>query len=738
MPRSSNFRVRSGPGSAFYFKYMNLRVCSLLLSGAAWWCGESSLLAQDTAKAEAAAGIVPNRGEAQALAGSWSLDFWPRWPREKEYFKDCLASNWTDALARGYYLDPRSLSPDRHYGVIVPRFGVIHDGPNFVVEVPARRVVGAIGGPGFAFSPKAEVGWGCHWAPDSSAVVIEQNAESKKSWGHVIWRLVELHDGYIAKDTDLMKNHGKVPAWLDNKAIPTDERSKPVPDVSPAVLAESSPSVDAWSVQREGGIGPLHMVKGGAQVGTLASVKAVGADASGTVRELSSDEMPGLPISFFSFDEKWLFVNQIVRADPETGRQWRTAALYWRNDSAEDKALIWKAPMSGSFEDMAWDAFARRNLLPPQSVAPPDANGFRDRTIEFVNWSMKASRVLLYMRARNGAVVDKSGRPAYYRWYCYFNTTKLAFEPPSELEDLNKELKTRWTSGNESVKPDRVPLRVSDAENSTTFAPYTDPDPEAEAALNQNYKVLLERLGKDGAEKVRKKQRAWLLYRDTLAQVHALNRWSEFTDAALLEGRFLTTSRRADEFEQEAIAASNGKPNTAIREKSPDGKFAMLYTFADDNISQGGMPHGAELVTLPDRRTVMDLFSEGGNRGMQGYWSADSKYFLFHASSRRVGDVAVYERRGQEFEELKWPEGVMDKYGPKPRKGEKSYHYDGVDVSFVRWLGPKKFLAHRVEQFDVEDGNGNQRTIAADYDLVIAIEKGKLVIEKATKTKSDN
>jgi len=172
------------------------------------------------------------------------------------------------------------------------------------------------------------------------------------------------------------------------------ERSEEVADVSLAVLAQSSPSVDAWIVQREGGIGPLHMMKGGSRVGTPAPMKTVGADASGVVREMSSDEMPGLPICFFSLDEKWLFVNQIVRADPETGRQWRTAALYWRNDSAEGNAPIWKAPMSGSFEDMAWDAFARRNQVPPESVAPPDANGFRDRTIEFVNWSMKASRVL--------------------------------------------------------------------------------------------------------------------------------------------------------------------------------------------------------------------------------------------------------------------------------------------------------------------------------------------------------
>ena len=719
---------------------MKLRFCRLLVLGAAWWAGDLALLAQDHAPAEAVknAGSDPGNAQAPAPAGGWSLDFWSRWPANYRDFKDCVGGNITDALARGYYLDPRSLSPDRHYGVIVPRFGVIQDGPNFVVEVAARRVVGVIGGPGFAFPPKAEVGWGYHWAPDGSSVVIEQNAELKKNWAHVSWRLEELRDGYIAKDTDLLKNPGKVPAWLDAKAEPTHERSEPVADVSPAVLAESSPSADAWSVQREGGVGPLQMMKGGVRVGTLAPAKAVGADASGAVRELSSDEMPGLPICFFSLDEKWLFVNQIKRIDPETGRQWRTAALYWRNDSAEDKAAMWKPPVSGSLEDMAWDAFARRNQVSPESVAPPDANGFRDRTIEFVNWSMNATRALLYLRARNGKVIDKSGRPAYYRWYCYFDTTKLAFLPPDELEAINKDLRSRWNSGNETVTPDHVAMRVADANNSTSYEPYAERDPDSEQALNHNYQVLLERVGKEGEGTVRKRQREWLLYRDTLAQAHALNRWSEFTAVALLEGRYLTTRRRADGFEEEAIAAGQGKPNTVLREKSPDGKFAVLYTYADDNISQDGTPQGAELVTLPDRHSVMDLYSEVGNRGLRGYWSADSKYFLFHAASRREGDVAVYERHGQEFEELKWPEGVLEKLGPKPRKGERSYHFDGVDVDFKHWLGPKKFLAHRVEQFDVENGNGDQRTIAADYDLVIAIEKGKVVVEKATKTKSDN
>jgi len=169
--------------------------------------------------------------------GSWALDFWPRWPKPTGGVTDCFASAWTDALARGYFVDPRSISPDRRYAVIVPRFGVVREGPNFIVELNLRRVVGVVGGPGFAFEKKAEAGWRYTWAPDSASLVIEQTGEFKKDWARVGWRLIELRDGFIAREIDLLKNPGKAPAWLDTKEPPTHERSEPVADGSPAVLA---------------------------------------------------------------------------------------------------------------------------------------------------------------------------------------------------------------------------------------------------------------------------------------------------------------------------------------------------------------------------------------------------------------------------------------------------------------------------------------------------------------------
>lgn len=715
---------------------MKTRVWCLLL-GAAYGLGAWPVWAQNVPAApeKESKQSASQSASAAGVPGSWAVDFWTRWPIGREDFFDVIFGGSTDALAHGYYLDPRSISPDQRFGVIVPRFGIVREAPNFLVEIPARRVAGVLDGAGFAFAPKAEVGWSYQWSADSTALVIEQAGVSPKGWVRQSWRLVEVRDGYVSKQTDLLKTPAKTPPWVDAKAPPAHDRSEPpASSKAPLVLAQSSSKEDAWSVQRDGNAGPLFMVKGGARVCSLPPIKTVGEDAKGALREISGNEMPGLPLCFFAPDERWLFVNQISRTDPETGRQWRSAALYWRNDDAEDKKLTWKVPFSGTFEDLIWEGFIRRNSLAPQTVAPPDANGFRDRSIEFVNWSEKSGRILLYLRARNATVTAKDVKPAYYRAFCYFDTARLAFDAPFELDSSNDELRTRWNSSNESLTPKNIPLRVGDPGGSALFAPYDELDSFADGALNSSYKAVLERLGKDAVEETRKVQRAWLAYRDTIARVHVLNRWTSFPDYVLHEGQFLATRRRADVLREEALALHKG-PNTVVREKSPDGKFGVLYTYADDNIEQDGNPQGASLVSLPDRKELIDFYEEGVNRSMNGSWSPDSRYLAYHSGTRRMAGFTVYERRGNTFTALKMPD--LEGYQPKTKKNERSYHFDGSDLELKRWLGGGKIRAHYSIQFDVSDGS-QDRTVAADFDMILAIEKGKVVIEKATRVASDS
>lgn len=716
---------------------MKSRLCCLLLVGSACWGSDVLLRAQDGASA---AGDKPAPGTAQAqpLTESWSTDFWPRWPKETENFRDCFAATWSDALALGYFLDSRSLSPDGKYGVIIPRFGVVREGPNFIVDVPQRWIVGALDGKGFAFPQKAAVGWRYRWAPDGTALAIEQTGEPRQDLQRVSWRLVELRDGYIAKETDLLKNPGKIPAWLDRTLALGYERSAPPAGSTGAPLAQSSAGDAAWKVRRDPEGGPLRIVQKGARAGTLPPVRSIGADAKGVVRELTSEEMPGLPLCFFSLNEEGLFVNQITRVDPGTGTQWRTGALYRLGTAADGSSAQWSNPLTESFEEQAWNAFSQQSRVPPKKVGPPDASGFRDRTIEFVNWSPDSRRILLYLRARNENVTDKNGQPAYFRWYTFFDVKKLEFETTIQIDDANDDLRKRWNTADESLPEPMTHLRAENPGDVSFFAPTSAVDDFAEDDLNKNYRALLERVGPEAVEEVRRKQRAWLAYRDTLSRIHVLNRWSSFaTEALLHEGRFLATHLQAEVLKNEAVAAQPGA-NIVLREKSPDGKFGLLYTYSDEDVAHEGRVDGVEVVALPARKKVIDLFDDSVNRSLKATWSADSKYLAFHASSRRVGGFTIYERRGDTFEALEMPELTGEKYAAKRKKGEREYHFDGSDLVLKRWLGPGKLLAHYSVQVEVEDTVGHGRPATADFDLVLAIVKGKVIIEKATRTEPEN
>ena len=98
--------------------------------------------------------------------------------------------------------------------------------------------------------------------------------------------------------------------------------------------------------------------------------------------------------------------------------------------------------------------------VPVESIAPPDASGFRNRTMEFVGWSKNTGyHALVYLRARNGA--SSPANPSFYRWYCYLNTKTLEFEQDIQLQSANEELRTRWNSGDESLNANKVQLRAT-------------------------------------------------------------------------------------------------------------------------------------------------------------------------------------------------------------------------------------------------------------------------------------
>ncbi len=675
--------------------------------------------------------------EAFAREGKreWEIDFWNDWPAADDPFRDVYMSTGSDALALGYELDPRSLSPRGFLGVIVPRIESQPHGRAFLVELPTRRVVGVLPpANALAFAEGRRVGWRYHWAPDGAALILELTAENASGWKRTVLSLFELRDGFIAREVNLLAEPRRVPPWFDAAQAPTQERSTLPPLRGLQTFADSAAEEERWTLQREASGGPLYIGHPNRSASPLPPTRAHFTDAAGKTREASADEIPGLAISFFSPDQRWLVVNQIVRTDTATGEQWRTAVLYRRVD-AEGVGAKWELATPERLDELFVAGFAREEKVPTERVAPPTADGWRDRTLEFVAWSQDSGRALFYFRARNGEVMGPEGRPAYFRWFAYFNTKTGLIETTMQCSSANEELKTRWTTSSEEISRRNLPLHAPTLGMAAFFAPTADVISFHDNSLNTAYKTTLKRLPAAQAEKVRQEQRHWLSYRDTIAWAHVANRWTRFADGVAEEGVLLATRERAQELKTLAIERKPG-PNAVVRETSPDRKFGIRYIYAEDNLEQDGRPEGVALVALPSEKEVVDLYDDSANQSLQGLWSPDSQYLAFHASSRRVAGITIYARRGGNFEALKMPE--FDRYSPKLKPGQRESHFLYKDVEAKRWLGSSKLLVHYGISFETEMANGEAGgEVSADYDVVLAISpKGVINIEKATKTKA--
>ena len=81
--------------------------------------------------------------------------------------------------------------------------------------------------------------------------------------------------------------------------------------------------------------------------------------------------------------------------------------------------------------------------------------------------------------------------------------------------------------------------------------PATQRFASADKRLNNVYASLLKGLESAAREKLKQDQREWLIQRDTEAAIYANQRWSPFGDAALVEGKAISTEARVAELEKQ-------------------------------------------------------------------------------------------------------------------------------------------------------------------------------------------
>src|SRR6266704_290100 len=119
------------------------------------------------------------------------------------------------------------------------------------------------------------------------------------------------------------------------------------------------------------------------------------------------------------------------------------------------------------------------------------------------------------------------------------------------------------------------------------------------------------------------------------------------------------------------LFAEAAEPKDIIRDKSPDGKFALRFTRDDEGFWEAA---------------IINLKSKGEERGLEIYqngyieqahliWSKDSQRVAYFEPDRRGGSTSVYFRKGSEFEEVSLPCGDFPACEEKPSEKDSGDKY---------------------------------------------------------------
>jgi hypothetical protein len=127
------------------------------------------------------------------------------------------------------------------------------------------------------------------------------------------------------------------------------------------------------------------------------------------------------------------------------------------------------------------------------------------------------------------------------------------------------------------------------------------------------------------------------------------------------------------------------KANDLIKDKSPDGKFAL-------RIDKGDEDWEAAIIEVRTKKKVMDLETYGSyTKEARLVRSKDSQRVAHFSPDRRDGTITVYFRNGSEFKEIPLPQ-VPDCDAPAKRDGDEYVKTIEYTAEPERWLKPGALL----------------------------------------------
>jgi hypothetical protein len=166
-----------------------------------------------------------------------------------------------------------------------------------------------------------------------------------------------------------------------------------------------------------------------------------------------------------------------------------------------------------------------------------------------------------------------------------------------------------------------------------------------------------------------------------------------------------------------------------IRDKSPDGKFALRITKED----QGW---GAAIISLKNKEDVIGLeiyqnFTEEAHL----VWSKDSQRVAYFEPDRRGGSTTVYFRKGSDFEEVSLPSGDLPACEETPAETNSAGKFvKTIEATIlpVKWLQSGELVLTEHSEALFESGAtrecGQTITIAFDSDHKTSVKSAKHTI----------
>ena len=163
-----------------------------------------------------------------------------------------------------------------------------------------------------------------------------------------------------------------------------------------------------------------------------------------------------------------------------------------------------------------------------------------------------------------------------------------------------------------------------------------------------------------------------------------------------------------------------------VRDKSPDGKFAIRITKEDEG-------WGAAIIDLKNKEEVVALeiyqnFTEDAHL----VWSKDSQRVAYFEPDRRGGSTSVYFRKGSKFEEALLPDNEIPECKEKPSEtdsGDNFVKTIEATIRPVKWLRSGDLILEQHSESLMESGAtrscGQTITIAFGADHKASVKSAK-------------